>query len=271
MSNKELEVKSKIDTGQLFKISRMKEKIKPTVPHKHDAYYEIILLNDGAGIHSIDEEEYEVNPPVAFFLTPGQVHCWEFTKIPKGFVCIFKDEFLGEEYESKRHIYNFPPFISLKNNPMGLDHDFEQLYTLYKQEGNFNSMLRSYLNIIILKLVEIGRTDLTARHSLNPLIVNFKQLIERYFKEQKDLDFYSEQLNVTKRKLAETCKRELGRPASSLLSERLIMESKRLLKHTIKTSSEIAYELSFADPSYFVKFFKTNTSFTPGEYRNLIK
>ena len=271
MSNKELEVKSKIDTGQLFKISRMKEKIKPTVPHKHAAYFEIVLLSDGAGTHSIDEQEHEVNPPLAFFLAPGQVHCWEFNKIPKGFVCIFKDEFLGEEYESKRHIYNFPASLSLKNSQMGVEHDFEQLYTLFKQDGNFDSMFRSYLNIIILKLVEIGRSGQTTQQSLNPLISKYKQLIERYYKEQKDLDFYSGRLNVTKRKLAETCKKELGRPATSLLSERLIMESKRLLKHTIKTSSEIAYELSFTDPSYFVKFFKANTSFTPGEYRNMIK
>lgn len=271
MIKKDLEVKSKIDTGQLFKISRMKEKIKPTVPHKHAAYYEIILLTDGAGVHSVDDNEYEVNPPVAFFLTPGQVHCWEFTKIPRGFVCIFKDEFLGEEYESKRHIYNFPPYLSLKDNLLGLDHDFEQLYRVFKREGNHNSILRSYLNIIILKLVDIAIPDNKEQTSLNPLITSFRQLLDRNFKEQKGLDHYAKHLNVTKRKLTETCKKELGRPATSLINERLIMESKRLLKHTIKNISEIAYELNFSDPSYFVKFFKTNTSLTPGEYRNLIK
>lgn len=271
MANKELEVKSKIDLGQLFKISRMKEKIKPTVPHKHDAYYEIILLTDGAGVHSIDEREYDVNPPVAFFLKPGQVHCWEFTKIPKGYVCIFKDVFLNESFEGKRHIYNFPPMLYLKNNLSGLQHDFEQLQSTFEKDAGNTAIIRSYLNIIILKLVGLGKNETAFQTSLNPLVSSFKNLVEKNQNEQMDLDFYAEQLNVTKRKLSETCKKELGRPATSILNEHLIMASKRLLKHTIKTISEIAYQLNFTDPSYFVKFFKANTSLTPGEYRNLIK
>jgi len=271
MRKKELEVKSKIDLGQQFKISRMKEKIKPTVAHKHDAYFEIIFLTDGAGIHSIDEKEYEVNPPIAFFLTPGQVHCWEFTKIPKGFVCIFKDDFLNENIEGKRHIYNFPPMLYLKKDLSGIQNDFEQLKNVFDTDAGNNAIIRSYLNIIVLKLVALGNNEPAFQTSLNPLVSSFKNLIDRFYGEQKDLNFYAEQLNVTKRKLSETCKKELGRPATSLLNERLIMESKRLLKHTIKTISEIAYELNFTDPSYFVKFFKVNTSLTPGEYRNLIK
>lgn len=271
MAKKELEVKSKIDFGQRFKISRMKEKIKPTVPHKHDAYYEIILLTDGAGVHSIDEKEYEVNPPVTFFLKPGQVHCWEFTKIPKGYVCIFKDVFLNENFEGKRYIYNLPQLIYFKKNPAGLQHDFEQLQNIFENNVGNTDIIRSYLNIIILKLVALGNSEAAFQTSLNPLVTNFKSLIDRFYEQQNDLDFYAERLNVTKRKLSEICKKELGRPATSLLNERLIMESKRLLKHTIKTISEIAYELNFTDPSYFVKFFKSNTSLTPGEYRNLIK
>jgi len=43
MAGRELEVKSKIDSGHQFKIIRMKEKIKSSVPHKHDTCYEIIF------------------------------------------------------------------------------------------------------------------------------------------------------------------------------------------------------------------------------------
>jgi AraC family transcriptional activator of pobA len=47
-------LKSKIGVDQLIKISTFKEVIKPTIPHKHAAYYEIILLSEGAGYHIID-------------------------------------------------------------------------------------------------------------------------------------------------------------------------------------------------------------------------
>jgi AraC-like DNA-binding protein len=67
------------------------------------------------------------------------------------------------------------------------------------------------------------------------------------------------------------CKQEIGRSASSLISDRIVMESKRLLKYTDKTISEIAFELNYNDPSYFAKFFKQSTNLTPGEYRIQIR
>ena len=37
--NSEIDIKNKLDEGLTFKISRFKEKIKKTSPHKHDDYY----------------------------------------------------------------------------------------------------------------------------------------------------------------------------------------------------------------------------------------
>jgi AraC-like DNA-binding protein len=45
------------------------------------------------------------------------------------------------------------------------------------------------------------------------------------------------------------------------------LEAKRLLVHSMLTVSEIAYQLQFRDPSYFVRFFKRRTQLTPGDYR----
>ncbi|MBA4058281.1 MAG: hypothetical protein C0490_26425 [Marivirga sp.] len=66
--------------------------IKRTKPHKHDAYFELIYLSEGAGFHWIDTEKYQIHPPVVFFLS-GQLHYWEMTAIPKGYVMLFKEEF----------------------------------------------------------------------------------------------------------------------------------------------------------------------------------
>ena len=129
------------------------------------------------------------------------MHCWEFNKIPKGFVCIFKDVFLSENDESKRHIYNFPPFLSLNHYLSGLDQDFEQLYRVYKSDRRNDAILRSYLNIILLKLVDSGSSDPVAQNTLNPLVAAFKQLLEKYYTDQKDLDFYARQLAEINRNL----------------------------------------------------------------------
>jgi AraC family transcriptional regulator, transcriptional activator of pobA len=69
-----LEIKNKLESQQLFKISPFKEVIKRTKPHKHDAYFEIIYLSQGAGFHWVDTQQFQINPrlyisfPVSFII-----------------------------------------------------------------------------------------------------------------------------------------------------------------------------------------------------------
>src|SRR3989339_2086192 len=86
-----IHTKNKLDESLLFKISRFKEKIKKTSPHKHDDYYELIFLSEGEGFHWIETEKYMISAPEFYFLKPRQLHYWQFTSIPKGFVILFKD------------------------------------------------------------------------------------------------------------------------------------------------------------------------------------
>ena len=68
MENNYIDIKNKLDEGLTFKISRFKEQIKKTKPHKHDEYYELIFLNDGEGFHCIEFEKYMVSTPEFYFL-----------------------------------------------------------------------------------------------------------------------------------------------------------------------------------------------------------
>ena len=52
-----------------------------------------------------------------------------------------------------------------------------------------------------------------------------------------------------------------------MIDNRIILESKRMLKYTGLRVTEIAYQLGFNDPSYFVKFFKKQTGCLPLEFR----
>ncbi len=259
--------KNIINKEPLCKISRRKELIKPTKPHKHSGYHEIIVLSEGAGVHTIDDNDYEVNPPTLFYLQPDQVHCWDFTQIPKGFVLIFKDEFLDEFSETRPLLSKVPITIRLKNGIHQLVKEFDHLFQEFSNEKTNELILKAYLNIIIYRiidLVQIGHKELSNE---NVVVNKFKLLVDKYYKVHKELSFYANHLNVTNRKLSGLCKLELGRPSSSIISERLVKESKRLLRYTSNSISEIAFELEFTDSSHFVKFFKSKTKLTPLEFR----
>ena len=62
-------------------------------------------------------------------------------------------------------------------------------------------------------------------------------------------------------------KRTLGRTASQVVQERVVLEAKRWLSNTETGIAEIAFRLNIEDPAYFTRFFKKQTGLTPGDFR----
>ncbi len=79
-------VKDKFLPGLAVRLTRMKEVIKTTRPHGHRRYYELIYLTHGAGWHYIDFQRYPVVPHTYYLICPGQVHHWELSEVPRGYV-----------------------------------------------------------------------------------------------------------------------------------------------------------------------------------------
>lgn len=52
-----------------------------------------------------------------------------------------------------------------------------------------------------------------------------------------------------------------------LINDRILLEAKRLLRYSDKKIKDIANDLGYEDPSYFVKFFKRQTGMLPTEFR----
>jgi len=260
--------KSKIEAAELFKISLMKPVVKPTVPHKHSGYHEIIVLSQGAGFHVIDSQKIDVVSPVCFCLSQGQVHCWDFTSIPKGYVIMFREE-LFSSTDIIQKLLQLPQLINLKSHDFIFDFAAELLKD-YSQDKLTPEILDASLCFLIAKLLQASQVK-TLNHSLkNKILVNYRKQIEDSFKVTRDVKVYAEKLNITTAKLNETCTEILGKTAYDLLKERVFLEAKILLTHTNDSVKEIAYELNFTDPSYFVKYFKSQSNLTPKKYREMI-
>ena len=60
-----------------------------------------------------------------------------------------------------------------------------------------------------------------------------------------------------------------GQSAHDLLSEMILLEATVLLKQTSQSVSEIAYHVGRNEISDFVRFFKSKTGMSPGEYRKM--
>lgn len=254
--------KSKIDADQALKISPFKEVIKPTVPHKHADYFELIVLNQGAGYHTIDDTTYEVLPPSVYFLKPGQTHCWDFSRIPKGYVILFREELLNRE--GLEIIYHLSTHIQLKES----DTLFELIkrFCLDYKDAASLTILKVYLQLILLKVsVESANTGST----FHPVYYKFKSLVNDHYHQFKKVQDYADLLKIPVTQLTSVCKTTSGKTPSMLLNERVLLEAKTLLSNTELSIKEVAANLEFSDSSHFVKFFKLYTNLTPGRYREL--
>lgn len=260
-----IQSKSKIGSTELLKISPFKEVIKPTLPHKHAGYFELIVLSDGAGAHLIDDQTYEVNPPVIFFLKPGQTHCWDFTRIPKGFVILFKEEFLGADLLAI--IYSLNTVIDLAG-----DDTYLPLLNLFNDEYRKPkadlTILSGYLRILLHKTAALARQ--LPKPPVNALYYQFKSILNTATPGSMNVQDYAEQLKVSNQQLNMVCREAAGKTPSMMINERLLLEAKTLLSATGQPIKEIAHVLHFNDTSHFVKFFKGATNLTPGAYRELL-
>jgi AraC-like DNA-binding protein len=79
--------------------------------------------------------------------------------------------------------------------------------------------------------------------------------------------YYAQKLNTTPQNINAACQKGIQKPATEVLSEFVLNESKRLLLYTNKTISEIAFALEFTDPSHFIKYFKKMVDCTPQSFR----
>ena len=52
-----------------------------------------------------------------------------------------------------------------------------------------------------------------------------------------------------------------------LMQEHAVREAQKLLRYTVLSVSEIAYQLNFSAPTYFARLFKKHIGKTPEAYR----
>ena len=89
----------------------------------------------------------------------------------------------------------------------------------------------------------------------------------RIFRDNWPVDRYVETLATTPHLLDKAARMLLGSGVKRVVSERRLLEAKRLLLFTVRTVEDIAYEIGFDDPAYFSRFFRKRTGEAPAAWR----
>ncbi len=246
--------------------------------HRH-TFYHLVLFTKGGGTHTIDFETFKVQRMQIYFMIPGQVHSWAFKGEVDGYVINFSVPFFQSFLLKSDYLDQFPFFNGTVADevvqlPAELHPQVIQLMEqLLQERENRPPLGQDMIKALLLQLfIQIGRLKLAAQPHQPAayhytVLRNFQKLIEQHYKTLRLPKAYAELLYITPNHLNALCNDLLGTSAGEVIRNRVVLEAKRLLVNPEVSISEIAYELDFADNSYFSKFFKKLTGSTPELFR----
>src|SRR6185312_1447892 len=266
-----LVIKNKIETEKRIKITPFKKHIRKTNPHKHNSYFEIIYLSAGSGRHIIDTRQFEVHPPVLYFIRKEQVHYWELDNEPTGFVIIIKKSFLSDSLDNKLKSL----FYKLSTyNSLTIEHSsvIATLFELLSKENEFveeenSPVIEGLLKALLAKIAEKATPVLNNKAIKSDLYQSFVNLLNVEQTRKQSIQYYASKLNTSPQNLNAICRKSVNLSATKVFEEFIISEARRLLLYTSNTISEIAFALDFIDSSHFGKYFKRATGQTPMVFR----
>ena len=276
---------SKENSGHQVVVHELKdllteEEFIPSKPHRH-TYYQILFVEKGSGIHKVDFNETEINAPVIYFLSPGQVHDLVFErKETEGYMINFDGEFF-DKFLTKSNGLDGLPFFGFGKSINSFHIETEKVQELKNIFKKINSLFEAkskmhveFIRIYLLELfytVMSGTEENTENINITnqkSIIYRFEKLVEQNYTTEHYPKFYADKLAITANYLNFICKNFSGKKAGEIIRDRVILEAKRLLVNSEFSISQIAFQLGFDDNSYFTKFFKTFSGNSPSEFRN---
>ncbi|PJJ53030.1 helix-turn-helix domain-containing protein [Hymenobacter chitinivorans] len=245
-------------------------------PHRKD-YYHLVFVQRGGSRHWVDMTPYVLKENALYFSAPGQLQLKEKLLPLWGFSLAFTREFLALQPNAAlaqlpllRNPQNGHELLLAPADVAFVEDLFTKLEAEYQQPGEWQQpMLTAHLTVLLTYLSRLYTAQFPGDEpSADQLLLQrYRARIEECFRERHEVSAYAALLHISAGHLSEVVKAQSGKPAIAHIQERLVLEARRLLFHTPQSVKEIAFDLGFADASYFSRFFKRETGLTPAEYR----
>lgn len=243
--------------------------------HRHD-FFLIMVLEKGTGNHEIDFISYPVRNYSVFFMRPGQAHQLKLKAESTGYLLQFHKDFYFANDKASRQLLRNAGNKSLcqldakrvKKLLVILDYILEEYSG--KQEG-YQDIVKANLTIFFIELVRnrqnskspLSKSTLYPQQRTEELL----ELLETNISTHKQASQYADMLNLSSYQLNAITKLTLDKTCSELINEHILLEAKRYLLATPNQVNQIAYQLGYEDVSYFIRFFKKHTGYSPEAFR----
>jgi AraC family transcriptional regulator, transcriptional activator of pobA len=248
-------------------------------PFRRSDFY-IVFVKKGSGKRTVGNLSFTISDNTLVVVPQRVIHAATYTSQPCGyFISFTADFFLRQAFSykllnSKRVLQqSLSPFVALSETQADeITGIFEKI--IEECNGDFEERKQ----MIALKILELlilcdrfftGKCPSEGISGHLDILKKFNELIEIHVTEHRDVQFYADALHTHPNNLNHIVKKVTGRTAKQTIVHRLIIEAKYLLVSTTLSVKEIAYDLGFEDPNYFISFFKKDQHTTPSQFRSL--
>ena len=254
---------------------------------KYMGFYAIFLKDTKCGDIRYGRNIYDYREGTLLFVAPGQVmdienHGEEMQ--PQGWALLFHPDFLkGTALANNMKDYTF--FLYEVHEALHLSEREKQIIMDCMEKINLELQhaIDKHSRTLIVTNIELllnysvrfyERQFITRSIDNKDILTRFESLLNKYFQSElpqstgfPTVKYCADQLHLSPNYFGDLIKKETGKSAQEHIQLKIIDLAKERIFDSRKSISEIAYDLGFKYPQHFSRLFKTETGFTPNEYR----
>lgn len=255
----------------------------------HFGFYCVFLKEAICGDLKYGCNYYDYQEGTLVFIAPGQVVGIGNTPgnpHPKGWALLFHPDLIRGTSLSQ-HIKEYTFFSYEANEALHLSEKERRIILdcLNKIDHELHQSIDKHSKKLIANNIELllnycmrfyDRQFITRSMVNKDILVRFENLLDNYLKSEMTkttglptVKYCADQLHLSANYFGDLIKKETGKSAQEHIQLKLIDVAKDRIFDTSKSVSEIAYELGFKHPQHFSRMFKSETGYTPNEYRSL--
>lgn len=242
------------------------------LPAQQNELFNFTWFIKGGGLMSIDFTDHPIETNKLFVLHPHTVYSLDTLgeTALEGWHLSINGHYLQESGSNLLDLLFELRNIGSLRIPVENTHKLDRLFYFLQTElgsSNAESVVNSYLTILLSEFKNLSTASTTLLKHHDHRYDEFIELINRDFRDIRDVETYASRIHISSKQLNRICKEITGQTAARILEARIHLEASRLLHYTSRSVKEISYELGFGEPSYFIKFYRRISKQTPHQYR----
>ncbi len=246
-----------------------RKKLKSYPLHWHDCF-EIELILEGRIRQTLNGEVYELGRGDIYLLNPTDFHEIEVLEPTVAYNLMFTENIISDEFV--KSILSINENIILSLSP----EEFESTSFLLSQtvkefEGGkkySNTYIHSLLECIFIMIMRKYDGEIEAAHDEGDSNIQKAILyMHGHFRENPTMEMVAGVANLNSSYFSNLFHQRIGKTYKQYLSELKLSYSKKLLKSSKLSVTEICFACGFNSLSNFLREFKRAFGKTPGDYR----